>query len=222
MKKTILFAVIGMALMLVSANVNAKRYYEYDRDVDWFPRNEMYIHYGTPTAMEFIGKSNNRIYDSNPYYPIVCETRNHKYSGAAGLGYNFSISPRFSFGVFGGFSWSQADVYVLGEDGKPVNEYLAYTSGIKTWSAMASAHFAWWQEGSMELSSGLYLGATYLDETISNRTPKWYGWPDPNSRWQFSYHVTAAKFRIGEIVGGFAELGFGYRGIVNIGLSVRL
>ena len=45
---------------------------------------------------------------------------------------------------------------------------------------------------------------------------------EPNDRLHFSYHITAIKFRYGDMLGGFAELGFGYRGLVNLGLSIKI
>jgi len=218
MKKILALSIMAVAAVSFSQKVQAQKYYE--RDFDYFPRNEIYLQYGTPSAIEFMGKTRNVIEDPDPTYSRTCESRNHKYSGVAGLGYNFSTSPNLSFGIYGGFSWSQADFYTIAEDGKPIQEYLTYRSQIKNWTVMASANFAWWQEGSMELSSGLYLGACFIDESLSeNKYPKW---DKEDDRVMFAYHVTAAKFRIGETWGFMAELGFGYRGILNIGLSVRL
>jgi len=218
MRRFSALSVIAVILAFFSQNVSAQKYHE--RDFDYFPRHEMYLQYGTPSAIEFMGKTRNVINDPDPAYTRVCESRNHKYSGVAGLGYNFSTSPNLSFGIYGGFSWSQADFYTISEDGKPVKEFLTYRSSIKNWTVMADAHFAWWQEGSMELSSGIYLGACFIDESLTeNKYPQW---DKEDDRVMFAYHITAAKFRIGETVGGFAELGFGYRGILNIGLSIRL
>ncbi|MBQ0006569.1 MAG: hypothetical protein KBS57_04095 [Alistipes sp.] len=213
----------GLILLVVMTVVwpqkaEARNYKE--RDFDYYPHNEIYLQYGTPSAIEFMGKTRNFIADPDPSYSRVCESRNHKYSGVGGIGYSFSVSPVFSFGVYGGFSWSQADVYTLAENGKPVQEFLTYTSSIKNWTVMVSGTYLWWQQGAMELSSALYLGASFLDESLSNN--KYPLWDKEDSRTTFAYHITAAKFRFGDIVGGFVELGFGYRGIVNLGLSVKL
>ena len=212
-----LISVIVMTVVLAQKG-EAQSYKE--RDFDYFPRSEMYLQYGTPSAIEFLGKTRNVISDPDPLYSRVCESRNHKYSGVAGIGYAFSVSPVLSFGVYGGFSWSQADFYTLAENGTPVKEFLTYTSSIKNWTVMASGSYLWWRQGVMELSSALYVGATIIDETLSNN--KYPKWDTEDDRVMLSYHVTAAKFRIGDVVGGFAELGFGYRGILNVGLSIKL
>jgi hypothetical protein len=36
-----------------------------------------------------------------------------------------------------------------------------------------------------------------------------------------SFHFTPLGLRFGKNIGGFCEIGYGYRGIVNAGLSVR-
>jgi len=218
MRRISALAVIVVITAFFSQTTSARKYQE--RDFDYYPRHEMYIQYGTPSAIEFMGKTRSVVNDPDPNYPRVCDSRSHKYSGVAGIGYNFSVTPHLSFGLHGGFSWSQTDVYTTEENGKPVKEYLTYVSSIKNWTAMASCNFAWWQEGSMELSSSLYLGASFIDETLTEN--KYPAWDKEDDRVMLAYHVSAAKFRFGETVGGFVELGYGYRGILNVGLSIKL
>ena len=73
----------------------------------------------------------------------------------------------------------------------------------------------------MECSGALYLGVSYQDESIE-RSNEDYFIPEANDRLRFSYHITAIKFRYGETFGGLAELGFGCRGLVNVGLAIKI
>jgi len=205
------------ATLLSSYDASAQRYRE--RDADYFPRHEMYIQYGTPTLIEFVTMKDTRITDNDPVLNRECESRNHKFTGVAGIGYNFSTTDRLSFGAYLGYSWTQADIYATKLLGAPVNE-LQYTSSMSNWCITAASSLTWWQQGSMELSSGVYLGVDIMNESLSD--VKRQGIDKADNRVKFAYHLTAAKFRWGETVGGFAELGFGYRGILNVGLSVKL
>jgi len=205
------------ATLLSSYDAFAQRYRE--RDADYFPRHEMYIQYGTPTLIEFATMANNGIKDNDPILDRECESRNHKFTGVAGLGYNFYTTDRLSFGGYLGYSWTQADIYAIKLLGAPTDQ-LQYTSSMSNWCITAASSLIWWQQGSMELSSGVYLGIDIMNESLRD-----VAYPDideADNRVKFAYHLTAAKFRWGETVGGFVELGFGYRGILNLGLSIKL
>jgi len=65
---------------------------------------------------------------------------------------------------------------------------------------------------------GLGVGATFIN-VKSSSGEKDVSDTDPNSH--FNFHVTALGFRVGKKFGGIAELGYGYRGITNVGLYYR-
>lgn len=188
------------------------------RDADYFPRSEIYIQYGTPSVVE-LSTILQTEYRAEGYDG---DARNCKFSGIAGLGYNFFITPWFAIGLDGGFGYGSADMYITDSELHPIEEPIfVYRSTVRSWSAHLSGTFVYWQRGPMECSGALYLGVTYQDETIVNPHPD-YVIPGQNDRLRFSYHITAVKFRYGETVGGYAELGFGYRGLVNVGLSIKI
>lgn len=188
------------------------------RDADYFPRSEVYVQYGTPSVIELSTMLNSE-YKSVGYDG---DSRNFKFSGIAAFGYSFFILPNFSVGVDGGFGYASADMYITDSELVPISDpVFVCRSEIKSWSAHLSASYTYWQQGPMECSGALYLGITYQDETIVDGDTGYFV-PEPNDRLRFSYHITAVKFRYGETVGGFAELGFGYRGLLNIGLSIKI
>lgn len=132
------------------------------------------------------------------------------------------VHPRVSVGLDFGYGYGSADMYITDSDAAPVTSPIfVCRSAINSYSAHVSASYTYWQQGPMECSGALYLGVSYQDESIE-RSNEDYFIPEANDRLRFSYHITAIKFRYGETFGGFAELGFGYRGLVNVGLSIKI
>ncbi len=203
------------ALLLMSSAAFAQK--NMVRDVDYFPRSEIYLQYGTPSLMELTTILSPNFHDE----VTNGETRNHKFSGIAAIGYNFFVHPRVSIGLDFGYGYGSSDMYIsdvdeFGPVGEP--EYMC-RAVVMNYSCHLSGAFTYWQQGPMECSGALYLGVNYMDESIRNAVSDEL---EPNDHLNFSFHITAVKFRYGDMVGGFAELGFGYRGLLNVGLSIKI
>lgn len=210
MRSLITFSLLALLLSTTTAFGQKNR----ERDADYFPRNEIYIQYGTPTVLELVTTL------KSPKQ-LSGETRNHIFTGVAGLGYNFLLRDRFMIGVYGGASYAKADIYYINEESS--SSYKLYGKGVMSYVGQLSASWIFYNEGSIQLSSGIYLGMAYWDEDITAYTDKnTINIPHASDQFKFSYHLTACKFRWGETFGVFAELGFGFRGLVNAGLSVQL
>lgn len=190
------------------------------KDSEYFPRNEIYVQYGTPTVIELATTISNPTISKDK----EADTKNHLFSGVAGLGYNFSITPALSVGIYGGYGYSSADIYA--RDVNSEDKFKAmYNSSISNFSGQLSGHWTYFQSGSLECSSGVYLGISYLDESLTplgSFDPNEPRFPKEKDIFKLAYHLTAVKLRYGEIIGGFVELGFGYRGLVNVGLSIKI
>ena len=65
---------------------------------------------------------------------------------------------------------------------------------------------------------GLGFGVTLINSTATSNV---MDVTDPNSDNHFNFHITALGFRVGKQLGATAELGFGYRGIANLGVFYR-
>ena len=211
--KHIITAAAALLLMSSAAFAQKNRV----RDVDYFPRSEIYLQYGTPSLMELTTILSPNFHDE----VTNGETRNHKFSGIAAIGYNFFIHPRVSIGLDFGYGYGSSDMYIsdvdeFGPAGDP--QYMC-KAVVMNYSCHLSGAFTYWQQGPMECSGALYLGVNYMDESVRNAVSDEL---EPNDHLNFSFHITAVKFRYGDMVGGFAELGFGYRGLVNIGLSIKI
>ena len=207
------------ALMGQSADLTAQTWKE--KDADYFPRHEITVNYGTPTILELtttLGK---------PMMTGAAEGKsaNHMFTGAAGIGYQFSPHPLFSIGIAGGISHAAADIVLTSDLPQLKANTKLYNSALTTYTAQVHAQWTYLENGMLSISCGLYAGAAYMDETVKKYldSPEMYNVVKyPKDRMKFAYHLTAIKARYGEVFGIFGELGFGYRGLVNIGLSVRL
>ena len=203
------------ALLLMSSAAFAQK--NMVRDVDYFPRSEIYLQYGTPSLMELTTILSPNFHDE----VTNGETRNHKFSGIAAIGYNFFVHPRVSIGLDFGYGYGSSDMYIsdvdeFGPAGDP--QYMC-KAVVMNYSCHLSGAFTYWQQGPMECSGALYLGVNYMDESVRDAVSDEL---EPNDHLNFSFHITAVKFRYGDMVGGFAELGFGYRGLLNVGLSIKI
>lgn len=211
--KHILTAAAALLLTVTASYAQKNRV----RDVDYFPRSEIYLQYGTPSLMELTTILSPNFHDE----VTNGETRNHKFSGIAAIGYNFFIHPRVSIGLDFGYGYGSSDIYIsdvdeFGPAGEP--EFIC-RAVVMNYSCHLSGAFTYWQQGPMECSGALYLGVNYMDESVRNAVSDEL---EPNDHLNFSFHITAVKFRYGDMVGGFAELGFGYRGLLNVGLSIKI
>lgn len=215
MKVKFIVSAIGL-LSLISMTGYAQK--NRVRDIEYFPRSEIYLQYGTPSVVELTTILNSE-YRSEGYDG---DSRNHKFSGIAAIGYSFFVHPRVSVGIDFGYGYGSADMYITDSERMPLEEpVFVCRSTINSYTAHLSASYIYWQQGPMECSGALYVGVDWMDESIVQGNEAYFI-PEANDRLRFSYHITAVKFRYGETFGGFAELGFGYRGLLNVGLSIKI
>lgn len=212
-----IYTVIAAASLMLTVTSAAYAQKRMVRDVEYFPRSEFYLQYGTPSVMELTTILSPDFHDE----VTNGETRNHKFSGIAGVGYNFYVHPLASIGVDFGYGYGSTDMYMSGvnESGPASAPEYVCKAVVMGYSVHVSGSYTYWQRGPMECSGALYLGVTYMDESVADAVSDEL---KPNDHLNFSFHITAVKFRYGDMVGGFAELGFGYRGLVNVGLSIKI
>jgi len=223
MKRLFYLLSASCVLMTLSFTADARRIRELDSD--WFPRSEIYIQYGTPTLIELTSTLSKfrDIYGMNELY-YSGESRNYVFTGVPAIGYKFSINERWAVGAYIGASMAKSDLWLTKVNNVELPEAIRlYYSEVWTCAGMLDASILYWEEGTMSLSGQVYLGVAFQDEKISvyDEQDKRYRIPGENDRWRFAYHITPMKFRIGDVCGFFAELGFGYRGLVNAGFSAR-
>ncbi len=192
-----------------------------ERDFEYFPRHEFYLQYGTPSLVELSTTLSPELRDESF---AGGETRNHIFTGIPAIGYNFFINRHVAVGIDFGYGRAQADLYV--DDLVVPTEFgdrhingLLCKSAIDCYAFHISATYTYWEGPSMEMSGAVYLGVNYKQEKL---VTDYSDIIEPSTGVGFSYHLTAMKFRYGEAIGGFVELGFGCRGLVNLGLSIKI
>lgn len=180
-----------------------------------YKKSEIYIQYGAPTILELTNKFNNTSFTAgNVTYKY--KDSGTKYTGVGAVGYNFYINPYLSLGAY--FGISEADMTIKEE----VKHTEIYQNHVRNYTGMLSVHWTYFRNGIWEASCGCSLGMAKKDERqeIYNPANK-SKIPVENDSYNFAYNLTATRVRVGGTLGGFLELGFGYKGLVNAGLSVK-
>jgi len=84
-------------------------------------------------------------------------------------------------------------------------------------SIMPRVNFYYYNHKWMALYSGVEAGVSL--DVYNNRSGNGHS---ISSGAGFAFHVNAFGFRMGKEIGGFMEFGYGFRGVVNFGISARL
>lgn len=178
-------------------------------------KNEIYLQYGTPSIVELANELGNDTYVS-PQFTKKFKGAGASYTGIGAIGYNRYLTPYFYIGGY--FGLSGADVKAKDtETGK-----IVYTNNVRSITGMVNFGWTYFRSGIWEISGGASVGIVHKDESISKIDKNNQFVPQEDDRLASAYNLTVAKVRVGGgIVGGFAEFGFGYKGIANAGLSIR-
>jgi hypothetical protein len=201
MKKHLLFCLLltGMALVN-SATAQEKTTL----------KNEFRVGYGMLTGVEMA----NAIFSIWPaigYNAILRDTiadYSPSFYGAGGLEYSRHLKPWVSIGISATIN--------------PINTYLKSIRGYEyTWtyyllSVMPRVDFYYLNKGVVSLYSGLQVGASFIFWNDKTGNTNYYDFGVTPA-----FHVNAFGIRIGKEIGGYMEWGYGFRGIVNFGVSAK-
>ncbi len=198
-------------LMAISAQQLAAQYHPYDYIT--YDKHEVFLQYGAPTFQElstqirketFVGR------DGNTYVPS-----RFVYTGVAALGYNYYTSPYMSLGGYLGLSAAMMEM------AKSSTQKAVFKSSVLSITGLATVYWIYYRAGLWELSAHAAAGLTrWMDEQEMIVS----GSQDVSSdtrKWRFAYHLSPLRVRWGSNFGVFADLGFGYKGVANAGISVR-
>jgi hypothetical protein len=135
-------------------------------------------------------------------------TSNMKTSPSFGITYRHAVADRWMINADGYFQRMSQDLFLAGKsDGKM--EYTYITIGLGT-------DYRYISTNSFQMYSGIAVGYTLENLKYTGNSGNL-----PDSERFINYHLTAAGFRVGKQFAAFAELGFGYKGIANAGLSYQ-
>lgn len=133
------------------------------------------------------------------------------YSGALHVGYKTFVTKKEKLAVGGTFAYESAHgTYSYGSSKSGDVKRNFYTIA-------AEADYRWIKKEKFHLYSGLGLGYSFKKESV---TPIGQSEQKTNGG-HFDLQIIGIGARYGSNVGGFMELGFGYKGIICAGLFFR-
>lgn len=139
-----------------------------------------------------------------------CSFENFETSGAINVTYNYKVSDVIHIGGAVTFESISKDVIVLKEKtGKYEEDFVTIAAECK---------FAWLNRDFIQLYSRAGVGITL----VNGKYTKNNGDSNSDSGSHFNFQASLFGIRIGKDFGGYLELGGGYKGMVSVGLSLRL
>ncbi len=137
--------------------------------------------------------------------------QNMRWTGAFSLGYKYRAGKLFPVGISVSYEKMSSDL--TNKDGDLVGwengEYI---------TIMAEGQIRYVRKRVFQMYSGLGLGYTFASSDIRFVNDAQSNKDHFN---HFNFQANLLGFRVGTVVGGFLELGFGYKGIVNFGISAQ-
>jgi hypothetical protein len=199
MNKVLLFlSVIFLSAMGVQAQ-------SYMRSYD---HHGFQIGYGMFTPDQFFEVNTSMLDELFPEKRYVRDN----YSGTGGLFLTYrhvGKNENWMWGVTAGASTNTSKIYNVGQYGGELERTFI--------TAAFEGEYRYRNQGVVQLYSGLGLGFTYGMESFT--TPEQITTTGNISN--IAYQINVIGVRLGTKYAGFAEFGFGYKGIVNIGFSMQ-
>lgn len=141
------------------------------------------------------------------------ETKNQTYSGASYINFSYAIKNDFLIGAEVVYERISKDIYSgTTNEGRQIDN--SFTIG-------ANAKYSYISNPKFRMYSGLAGGYNIIQANFDpekGSTSK----ATKGNKGAFGYHLTAFGFRYGKKAAVVAELGFGYKGIINIGFNYQL
>lgn len=164
-------------------------------------KNEIGVYYGFGSASNIVGIVGHGIFGSGQKGGFV---------GPIGLEYFHHLSPVVALGA----QVSYATCSYENTWGGP-NDRMSF------FTAMPSIKFNWHRRAHFGMYSGLSAGVLIMSESVEAANKAHYD-EDASSSASFMFNVTALGTEFGgEAFRGFAELGFGEKGVLCVGLRYK-
>lgn len=141
------------------------------------------------------------------------ETKNQTYSGASYINFSYAIKNDLLIGAEVVYERISKDIYSgTTNEGRQIDN--SFTIG-------ANAKYSYISNPKFRMYSGLAGGYNTIQANFDpekGSTSK----ATKGNKGAFGYHLTAFGFRYGKKAAVVAELGFGYKGIINFGFNYQL
>ena len=167
-------------------------------------KNDILLSYGIFTTNEIINITYSVMFDIVDYH-----TENENYTGTIILNYQYNLSNRLLLGGIFAFSKATSDAY-SGDDKIGTEDDTGITFALES-------KYRYINKKNFQMYSGAGLGLTWTYCTL-NPTK---GQSQKSTYSYFDFQVIAAGLRFGNAFGGFIEVGIGYKGILNAGISYQ-
>ena len=171
--------------------------------------NEISAGYGIVTSDEAMGVTSSIL--TTILTLANANRQNMHWTGTYVLGYKFRAGKMFPLGISVGYERMTSDLVDKDQTlvGKEQGQYI---------TIMAEGAIRYVNEHIFQMYSGLAAGYTLASSDITLESGED---SDTDHFDHFNFQVNVIGIRLGTTVGGFLELGFGYKGIVNLGLSCQ-
>lgn len=203
MKKLLLAVVVLFALQSIQAQSYERSYDHHDISISYsLFHPDQFQKVNTPMLDEMFEVNSDRY------------TRdNYSSWGGVFLTYRHIFKNElFMWGITAGYSSSQSEIYSVGQFAGDL-ERTFITAAIE-WE------YRYVNQGPVQVYSGVGLGFTYGTEEFTSGNPGFESNTGDISG--IAYQVNAVGVRYGKKFGGYLELGYGYKGLLNLGLSLQL
>ncbi len=172
------------------------------------PKHSIRLTYGIGTAAEFEDASD-EIFEA--VLSNGTRVSNTTYSGSLGLQYDYTVSPKFSVGLGLLYETIKKDVTVTTTTDVTYNE--GYSGKYTT--ILASATYTYMSKPKFGLFARAAIGPSFLKEKVSTTQTA------ENTATKFAYQFSPIGIRAGQKLYFHAEAGYGYLGIIGIGVGYR-
>jgi hypothetical protein len=163
------------------------------------PKNEVYASYGTGSVQQL-----SIVFSNIIILPFIgADFTIESPIGPITAGYKRNLSEHFSIGIEGSYTQFNQEYTILQSKYKVDNTFT---------TVMVSSKYCYNPKNSVQFYSGLSLGGSNFNQKDSVQSA--------NST-LFAFQLNAIGVRFGTRFAGFIELGMGYSGILNAGVSVK-
>ena len=199
MNRTVLLLVLVVSFVSVNA-----QFASYDR-------HDISLGYGLFTPDQFMNVESSMLNDQFDDKRYVRD--NFSSMGGFYLSYKHINKAETTWWGFSlGYEQNKSEIYYLGQFAGDLNRTF-YTLAFE-------GQLRYVNKGIIQVYSGLGLGFSFGQESLS--ASDYHLEESSASLYRLAYQINVAGVRIGKQIAGFAEFGYGYKGIINFGLSVQL
>ena len=163
-----------------------------------------------------IGTLSHPTFKEDGFWPGLNDAEDHMHwFGPVHISYNYYLILNWDIGIAAVYEYQKHDITVIIPDA--FGKHHIYQQTLLTF--LLHTHYHWLQKGIFDLYSGGEAGLSMNrkkdirnDFTITKSEA---------SQTNFAYQVTPLGLRIGRKLGGYLELGYGYKGLISAGISYR-